>query len=162
MATPQASPRFRLEVRRTFGAPREKVFAAWTEPKQLAQWMCKTSPASNTEYLELDVRVGGRFRMKNTSPNGDVYMLEGLYREIRSPEKLVFTWQWTKTPAEQRELEETGETLVTVEFVARGNSTEVVLTHEGFATPEIRDRHTHGWNGCFTTLEGVLKVSGSN
>ena len=165
MATPQQSPGIRLQVRRTFAAPRERVFAAWTEPQQLGQWLGKSSPASKAEYLELEVRTDGRYRMKNTSPNGDIYMLQGIYREVRPPEKLVFTWQWTKTPRSEGktpELEELGETLVTVEFFARGNSTEVVLTHEGFPTPEIRDRHTSGWNGCFNTLEGVLQVSGAN
>jgi hypothetical protein len=50
---------------------------------------------------------------------------------------------------------EAGETLVTVKFLAHGDSTEVVLTHEGFASAEIRDQHTSGWNGCFDTLSRV-------
>lgn len=162
MATPQQSPGLRLQVRRTFASPRDTVFAAWTEPAQLSRWMGRTSPESQAEYLEIDVRTGGRYRMKNTSPTGDIYLLQGVYREILPPEKLVFTWQWTKTPRREGDASELGETLVTVEFFARGKSTEVVLTHEGFASPEMRDRHTHGWNGCFTTLESVLGVSSSN
>jgi len=82
--------------------------------------------------------------------------LHGVYQEIRPPEKLVFTWQWMKTPARGGEPSETGDTLVTVEFFARGEGTEVVLTQEGFATAEVRDRHHSGWNGCFDTLDRVL------
>jgi uncharacterized protein YndB with AHSA1/START domain len=158
MATPQPGhpgPESTLQVRRTFAVPRERMFAAWTEPAQLAKWMCRASPQNKAEYLELDVRAGGRYRMRNTSPNGDVYLLRGEYREIHPPEKLSFTWQWEKTPA-AGPLTELGETLVTVEFFERGKETEVVLTHSGFTSAEIRDRHSHGWNGCFDTLAAIL------
>lgn len=155
MATPQLGPAFNLEVRRKFAASRDRVFAAWTELEHLGKWMCKVSPAHKAEYLELDMRPGGRYRMKNISPAGDVYLLHGEYREIRPPEKLSFTWQWEKTPA-AGPLTELGETLVTVEFFDRGKETEVVLTHTGFTNAEIRERHSHGWNGCFDTLAGIL------
>jgi uncharacterized protein YndB with AHSA1/START domain len=97
VTTPQQADRgtaSRLEVRRTFAASRAKVFAAWTEPTQLAKWMCLSHPGSKSEYLELDVRPGGRYRMKNTTPSGETCLLRGEYREIRPPERLVFTWQW--------------------------------------------------------------------
>lgn len=156
MATPQSSPAFDLSVRCVFHAPRDRVFAAWTQREHLGKWMCKVAPDYQAEYLELDVRPGGLYRMRNTSPNGNVYLLRGEYREIRPPEKLAFTWQWEKAPANRKEIEEMGETLVTVEFFERGKETEVVLTHTGFTNADVRGRHEHGWNACFETLAGVL------
>jgi uncharacterized protein YndB with AHSA1/START domain len=44
-------------------------------------------------------------------------------------------------------------TLVVVDFNDDGDGTEVVVTHSGFATPELRDMHEHGWNGCLDNLE---------
>ena len=60
MATPQQTPAYTLEIRRTFAAPREKVFAAWAQREQLEQWMCKDSPSHKVIHFEQDIRSGGR------------------------------------------------------------------------------------------------------
>jgi len=157
MATPQPGQQFDLQVRRTFRAPREKVFAAWTRREYLAQWMCKATPQHHAEYLEHELRPGGRYRIKNIVPSGDTLMVYGEYREIRPLEKVSFTWSCDRTTAAGgNTVNETGETLVTVEFFERGKSTEVVLTHTGFTSADMRARHEHGWNGCFDMLAGVL------
>ncbi len=57
----------------------------------------------------------------------------------------MYTWRWEAEP-------ELGETLVTVEFLDRGTSTEVVLTHEFFVTEKARDDHQKGWHGCLDRL----------
>jgi uncharacterized protein YndB with AHSA1/START domain len=121
--------------------------------------MCKTTPTQETIFHELDVRPGGHYRIESLTPEGFIFNLQGTYREIRPPEKLVFTWQWKRTGKGGGDVEEIGETLVTVEFFARGDSTEVVLTHEGFTSAEIRDRHDRGWNGCFDTLTPLLRAT---
>lgn len=97
---------------------------------------------------ELDLRVGGRFRIEMKHAKGNVHCVVGTYREVRPPERLVYTWAW--------EGKDMGETLVTVEFLDRGGSTEVRLTHELFPTSEMRDEHAKGWNGCLDHLAGVL------
>ncbi|HXO45070.1 MAG TPA: SRPBCC domain-containing protein [Candidatus Cybelea sp.] len=158
MTSSRTAPELKVQVKRTFLAPRERVFGAWTEPESLKRWMCRASAEHKAEYLELDVRPGGRYRLKSTSPSGDFFWLTGEYREIRPPEKLVFTWEWTKTPVRPGEVNECGPTIVTVEFFARGDSTEVVLTHEGFTTSALGDRHELGWKGCFETLGRVLQA----
>jgi uncharacterized protein YndB with AHSA1/START domain len=159
MATTQQAPETKLQVRRMIMAPRDKVFQAWTQRALLERWMCRPTPDREVKYHELDVRPGGRYRLETVSPTGDLYMLEGTYREIRPPEKLVFTWAWTRTPDKGSPIKENEETLVTVEFLERGKVTEVVLTHEKFSSAEIRERHEHGWNGCFDTLNGVLQAA---
>ena len=157
MATPQQSPGFRLEVRRTFAAQREKVFAAWTQREQLERWMCKDIASHEVRYGELDVRAGGRYVMEvRDSATGDFYKGQGVYREVKPPEKLVFTWAWTKRQPDGRDGPLHPETQVTVEFFVRGASTEVVLTHEIFRTAKDRDEHNQGWTGCFEALAQFL------
>ena len=77
-------------------------------------------------------------------------LLSGTYLEIKAPDRLVLTWQWEGDP-------DFGETLLTLEFLAHGNSTELVLTHERFPNSQWRDRHAAGWNGCFDRLNELLQ-----
>ncbi len=48
------------------------------------------------------------------------------------------------------------ESLVTVQLIDRGNSTEMIFTHENFTTAKVRDSHQKGWDGCFDALEKAL------
>jgi uncharacterized protein YndB with AHSA1/START domain len=162
MATPQQSPQFTLEVRRTFAAPREKVFAAWAQREQLEKWMCADVPSHVVIHHEQDIRTGGKWRMEvRDAAKNEIYWGQGVYREVKPPEKLVFTWCWTKgTPDGENAHPGSEETEVTVEFFARGDSTEVVLTHAVFGSAKMRDEHDRGWNGCFDVLAKVLQASG--
>jgi len=155
MAEERQNPDARLQVRRTFAAPREKIFAAWTDPEKMTGWLCRVTPKHTMKILELDVRPGGRYRFEVTTPEGERHLLSGQYREVQPPERLVFTWSMDADP-------DVGETLVTVELFARGRSTELVLTHERFATRVWRDRHAAGWSGCFDLLTAELKLKGES
>lgn len=148
MANPKTSPATTLRVARTFAASREKVFRAWTDPEELKKWF---GPVGySTLIAEVDLRVGGKYRLgMRKLPDGDIFYLTGTYREVRTPEKLVYTWFWENEP-------ELGETFVTVEFRARGNSTEVVVTHELFPNQKMRDDHDKGWNSCLDRLVQAL------
>jgi uncharacterized protein YndB with AHSA1/START domain len=97
MPTPQSSADPTLQIRRTFAAPREKVFAAWTRREQLEKWMCRDVPAHTVMHHEADALPGGRYLMEvRDSGNGGTYWGQGVYREVAPPEKLVFTWAWTQ------------------------------------------------------------------
>ena len=97
MASAQSRPDFTLEVRRTFAAPREKVFAAWTEPAQLEKWMCRDVSAHTVIHHQQDIRTGGRYLMEvRNAAKGEVYWGQGVYLEVNPPEKVRFTWSWTK------------------------------------------------------------------
>jgi len=161
MAKPIASSETRLEIRRTFSAPREKVFAAWTERKRLEQWMCRDVPSQFPKYTELDVRPGGRYVIEIPVPNeGFTYRGFGVFREVKPPEKLVFTWAWTQVPPPKKMPEDLDgtESLVTVQFFERGNSTEMIFAHENFTNVKMRDSHQKGWDGCFAVLEKYLEA----
>jgi uncharacterized protein YndB with AHSA1/START domain len=157
MANPAPGPALSLEVRRVFQAPREKVWAAWTERKGLEQWMCRDVPTHDPKYLELDVRPGGRYVIEIKQPDGVIYLGSGTFREVKPPEKLVFTWSWTRTPPSAKE-PMPKETLVTVQLFERGKATEMLFTHEGFESEPIRESHKKGWDGCFEKLAEHLKA----
>lgn len=138
-----------LILKRTYPVPQQRVFDAWTKPEMLRQWF-----AAGDDYVgslaEVDFRVGGTYRiaMSHVTKNV-VHTATGVYREIRSPERLVFTWKWDGSDAV--------ETLVTIEFRAKGSSTEMVFTHEFFPDADARNRHETGWVGCFDKLGRVLE-----
>ena len=158
MASAKQTPEFTLEVRRTSAAPREEVFAAWAQREQLEQWMCKDEPSHTVIHHEQDIQTGGRYRIEVRDPRKkETYRGQGVYREVKPPEKIVFTWSWTKDTQDGPQLHpDSPETQVTVEFFARGESTGVVLTDAVFGSAKDLYDHHQGWNGCFDSLARIL------
>lgn len=149
MAEAQAHEETTLRLSRRFAAPREKVFRAWTDPDALKQWWMPADGFS-VPRAEIDLRPGGHYRVTMQNPKGERFFLVGTYREVRAPEKLVYTWQWEETQMN------IGETLVTVEFHDRKGATEVMITHTLFPNREMRDRHSDGWNGSLERLGDAI------
>jgi len=148
MASPTPGTEITLNLRRIFKAPRKKVFRAWTDPEELQKWWGPEGYA--TPSAEVNLRVGGKYRLgMRKLPDGEIFYLTGIYREVRPPERLVYSWRWEAEP-------EYGETQVTVDFRQAGNSTEVVLTHEFFPTGKARDDHNRGWSSCLDRLAKLL------
>ena len=138
-----------LCIKRVFAAPRPRVFDAWTLPDHLKKWFAP-SDDYDIPVAELDLRVGGRYRIVMRHIAKDIrHTVIGVYREIRPQERLVYTWSWEDDPG-------SGETLVTVEFRDLGNSTEVTIKHEQFASIDARDKHNMGWMGCLGRLVKAL------
>ena len=131
-----------LTIKRRFKAPPDKVFAAWTDPRQIVKWM-GNAQITHCE-AELDVRTGGRYHIRMTTP-GDEHNVGGVYREVVPNRKLVFTWAWRSTPER--------ESLVTVDLKAEGDGTIMTFTHEHFFDEDARDRHNQGWTASFDKLE---------
>ena len=140
-----------LVLVREFKAPRERVFAAWTDPLQAALWWVPRDfvPLSCT----MDVRVGGAWHRRMRSPNGGLVVKFGVYREVVRFERLVFTYitegaDGTMDP----------ETLVALTFVDLGErSTRFTLWHTGFETEASRDDHRGGWTGALERHEAWLE-----
>ena len=135
-----------LEIRRVIPAARERVFDAWTQAKELDRW---SAPSPMTARAEVDLRVGGRYRIVMSGPDGVDRSVGGVYRVVERPSKLVYTWKWEESPM--------GDSIVTVEFHERGKETEVILRHEGLANADSRARHEHGWNGCLDNLAELMR-----
>ena len=109
-------------VHRTVQAPPAAVFRAWTEPSQLGWFF---SGEGSPGEPEVDLRVGGAWRQLMIIADDEQYVTGGVYREIVPGERLVFTWGaeggWP-VPDENAPV-------VTVEFAAAGDATEMSLTH---------------------------------
>lgn len=145
-----------LQITKIYQAPREEVFEAWTKPEALKQWFGPTDDFK-TPSAEVDLRVGGKYRIQMLAPNGESHIVGGTYKEISAPGKLVFTWAWEAGGGcGDTEAGSTVETLVTVEFRNRDGETEMVLTHEQFPNPESRDKHNEGWSGCLDRLRVAI------
>lgn len=141
-----------LRLTRRYDAPRERVFAAWTDPALLRRWWAAVQ-GWETSRAEVDARPGGRYRLSMWDGRAE-YTVSGEYLELVPPERLAYTWTWEGGDEIMRGSEGT---LVTVEFVEAGSGTEVVLTHTGFAGDGIRDLHGEGWSGCLDNLKGALE-----
>jgi uncharacterized protein YndB with AHSA1/START domain len=137
-----------LQVRRTIAASRDAVFRAWTDPSWFRQWF-GTRDVS-IPHVELDVRVGGEYRVDFESARGNAQLF-GTYLEVEPPARLVYTFCWGGAASE------IAETLVTVEFQERGEETEVVVTHERQPSPAVSEFHESGWTVSFERLAELLE-----
>jgi len=139
-----------LVLRRTFSAPPETVFRAWTTPEQMRRWLHPSEEFTNT-VMEVDLRVGGRYRVGFKSPEGTIDFVGGEFLEILPNERLVYSWTWEE-PNEFAGIE----TLVTVEFFAQDKGTELILTQKRFCNSAMKDRHMQGWGGTLDLLAKVV------
>src|ERR1700693_2176834 len=156
MSKQMASAGTTVQVRRIFSAPRERVFRAWTELEALKNWMCRDVESHQVRFLQLDVRPNGRYEIEVKTPEGLTYIGGGVYRDVKAPEKLSFTWRWKRMPEQPDASIQAEDSLVTVEFFDRGDSTEVVLKHEMLTTEGSRKSHKEGREGCFDKLAEYL------
>jgi uncharacterized protein YndB with AHSA1/START domain len=146
MSAPTNSPSRILEVRRIFNAPPQRIFEAWTRPEALQRWW-GVAEGYTTPLAEVDLRVGGSYRLGMLPPDGeDLLILVGEYQAIEPPDRLVFTWG----------LEGQQPSLITLRFIARGSRTELVLTHNYEGTEEMAARFQAGWNGMFERLAKIF------
>jgi uncharacterized protein YndB with AHSA1/START domain len=131
-----------LVVRRQIKATPEKLFAAWTRPELLMCWWGPEGVACPA--AEIDLRVGGSYRIANRFPDGNIIWIAGMFEAIDAPRRLVYTWKLeSQTGPPER---------VTVCFVADRDMTEVVITHERIPNEAARTGHERGWAGCLDSL----------
>lgn len=132
-----------LTMDRTYRAPPERVYRAWTDQREIAQWVAPNPEMETT--AELDVREGGDYVIR-MGP----HTVRGTYQEIVPDEKLVFTWRWDGAEA-------AGHMLVTVTLdETPDGGTNMRLFHESFPSEESREQHDQGWTGSFARLEEHL------
>ena len=132
-------------LRRILNAPRDLVFQAWTDPAHL-QWYFNPSMPLPSEPIEVDLRVGGAWRVKMVINEKLQYFTGGIYREIVPGEKLVFTWGavdgWPKVDSDH--LEDCPLVTVTLnELGARGEKTEMIF--QVALSEQLSDEQVREW-----------------
>ncbi len=145
MSKPQAPS---LTLKRRLKAPAEKVFSAWTDPEKIVHWFGPAETTGGSVRADMDVRVGGRYRMRFKTEDGESHEVGGEYKEVIANERLVFSWAWHSTPER--------ESLVTITLKADGDGTLLTLHHERFFDQKARDGHNRGWTGTLEKLERYL------
>jgi uncharacterized protein YndB with AHSA1/START domain len=139
-----------LRIERVIDAPRETVFDAWTSAEAMEEWY-RDGDDYVARVIEQDLRVGGKYHIEFGPKGAPPYIEVGTYLEIDRPTRLVMTETlsgaardgWTNTT-------------VTVEFEDQNGKTLLVLTHEGFPSPEHRDGAGGGWPGFIDRLERLV------
>jgi uncharacterized protein YndB with AHSA1/START domain len=135
-----------LLITRTFNAPASLLFALWSKPEHMKQWM---GPANFTcREAQIDFRVGGAYRVMITSPKHGESRFSGVYREIAQDSRIVFTFLW-----ENHGPSAGAEMLVTITFEEHDGKTVQTFHQRPFLTVERRDSHVDGWNQAFGKLE---------
>jgi uncharacterized protein YndB with AHSA1/START domain len=130
-----------LTLNKRCNAPVARVFAAWSSSEQIKHLFAHGD--MTVPEAEVDFRVGGAYRIVMQRPDGQTYIVGGIYRDIVTNRRLCFTWCWDGSEVN---------TEVEVTFRPDGDRTDVTLTHRQFANAEIRDRHNQGWEGCLANL----------
>jgi uncharacterized protein YndB with AHSA1/START domain len=138
-----------LIITRSFDAPRELVFSAWTDPERVMEWW---GPKDFTGVAsELDLRTGGVWRACMRSPEGVDHWSRGTFHVIDAPARLVMSFAW--------DVPDAIETLITLTFDSDGDST-IMTFHQGiFETPVSRDGHREGWEETFDKLAAYVKMA---
>jgi uncharacterized protein YndB with AHSA1/START domain len=165
-AAPAAGREF--VITRVFDAPRDLVFAAWTDPGHLARWW---GPHHFTNPVcEADARPGGAWRVVMRAPDGSEHPAKGVYREVAPPERLVFTIDHSDLPEEWHDRVNPGrdrskgrpalEALATVTFEERGGKTTLTVRME-FESAAVRDLFLNlgmaeGWSQTLERLGAVV------
>lgn len=140
-------PGHAVRIERTFDAPAQDVFDAWTSPEVMRRWF-HCQPDWDTPEAEVDLRVGGKVRVVMRRPDGTQVKAQGKYTSIDRPHRLVMTWTFDDDRSNQQ--------LVELTFSESEGSTTVVMINSRISTDERRDAQEQGWYGCLDELERLL------
>ncbi len=140
-------PALVVQIERSFDAPAEDVFDAWTSPEVMRRWF-HCFEDWGTPEAEVDLRVGGRVRVVMRRPDGTDVEAQGRYTLIDRPHRLAMTWIFDDDP--------TNEQLVELSFSESAGETTVRLVNSGISADKRRDAQDVGWHGCLDQLERLL------
>ncbi len=139
-----------LLITRVFDAPRRLVFKAWTDPEHLARWF---GPRGFTlPSCRVDLRPGGAYRFHMRGSAGHDHFLQGVFREVIEPERLVMVCCWADAQGKPTR----PETVMTLTFEEDDGKTRFTLHQVGFESVTARDMHHEGWTSSLDCLAEYL------
>ena len=138
-----------LELERVLQPSHERIFRALTEPAELTAWW---GPLGfRTPEIDLDLRVGGRYRFTMQPPDGEPFHLSGEFLAVDAPSRLSYSFRWEEPDPDDRT------TVVTLSLLEVGHATELSLRQGEFATEARLALHRDGWTDSFTKLREFLE-----
>ena len=146
------SERWEIFLDRAFAAPKSLVWRAWTDPDHLRKWLCPKD--FEVTFVDVDLRVGGKWRSGMRAPGGTEYVMGGTYLEVIPPDRLVFSHAWEDSlepghvPGHEATIE-----IDLHEFEG--------MTRMGFKVLNLesesgRDGQKQGWSEAFENLRAAL------
>lgn len=143
------APGFTLQLRTTLAAPPARVFELLSDRDQIRRWF---GPHGYTAtHVDLDLRVGGAYRITMHPPEGEDFHIRGTFTEVAPAERLAFTFVYDEPGPDDVE------TLVTLTLrQPTAGSTELAMEQSGFATEERLELHRAGWSDSLERLAALI------
>ena len=136
-----------VRIERTFEAPAEDVFDAWTSAEVIGRWF-RPGRDWGEASAEVDLRVGGQVSVVMRAPDGSAVGASGEYTLIERPHRLAFSWTFDDDPSNQQMIE--------LEFTEEDGATRVVFVNSDISAESRRDAQYEGWRACLDNMERVL------
>jgi uncharacterized protein YndB with AHSA1/START domain len=136
-----------VRIERTFDAPAEDVFDAWTSEEVIKRWF-RPAEGWQEPSADVDLRVGGKVRVVMRAPDGSAVGAGGEYTAIERPHRLAFTWTFDDDPSNEQMIE--------LEFTEEDGATRVLFVNSGISEKQRRDAQDDGWQRCFDNMERAL------
>ena len=141
-----------LTMERTFAAPAERVFEAFTSEEVLRRWF-HAGADWETPEAQVDLRVGGEVRIVMRNPHkGENYGAGGRYTDVDPPRRLAFTWLWDDEDLDQVEQ------LIEIDFSESDGQTIVRFVHRDLWDDEAVADHEDGWEKVFDNLRDEVEA----
>lgn len=139
---------YQLTINKQFSLPISKLFDAWKKPELLQKWF---APGElQVQEAETDFKVGGKYRIVMTNPDGNSMIVGGTYLEIIDMHRLVFSWKWEASP---------NTTKVEINFQSVNDiSSQLTLIHSEFLNEDEEQQHNHGWSDMMRKLSESLNT----
>lgn len=138
----------KLELKRRYKVSAERLFEVWTKAEMLKEWFCPES--MTVPEAEVDLKVGGKFKITMRSKDGNDYTATGEYIEIDKPNKIVMSWKW------ENDMFKDESTILSAKFKEMGEETELKLTHTKLSSEKSVESHTDGWVSAMDHLGKFL------
>jgi uncharacterized protein YndB with AHSA1/START domain len=136
-----------VRIERTFDAPADDVFDAWTSAEVIRRWF-KPGRDWGTPSAGVDLRVGGTVWVVMRAPDGAEVGARGEYTVIERPHRLAMTWTFDDDPSNQQMIE--------LEFTEEDGATTVLFVNSNISNEERRGQQYSGWQACFDNFERAL------